>query len=130
MALTNLLLIITLTIWAEARGEPWAGKLAVASVIVNRARERDLTWEQVCFQPKQFSCWNNGGKKLWKQYETGECERNPAWRECVKIVRMLIDGILPATKFNHYHNPQLYQPAWAQKLRNVKQIGNHVFGTL
>ncbi|HSO43463.1 MAG TPA: cell wall hydrolase, partial [Rhodospirillales bacterium] len=48
------------TIWGEARGESEEGKLAVASVIANRATRpgwwgRDI--RSVCLATAQFSCW-------------------------------------------------------------------------
>ena len=55
------ILIIALTLMAEARGETSEGRRAVASVIWHRAHERNQTWEDVCLAPKQFSCWNDRG---------------------------------------------------------------------
>ena len=64
--------ILTLTVWAEARGEPEDGQRAVAYVILNRlaapkwwSQERndgieDNTIKAVCLDPWQFSCWNPG----------------------------------------------------------------------
>ena len=51
------------TIWAEARGEPLDGQIAVANVILNRARQGGWWGDDVagvCCKPKQFSCWNDG----------------------------------------------------------------------
>lgn len=53
--------ILARTIYGEARGEPWEGKIAVAWVVRNRA-ERGGWWgdtiREVCLKPWQFSCWN------------------------------------------------------------------------
>lgn len=50
------------TLWAECRGEPWVGQVAVACVIRNRVH--DARWPSnyadVVMQPRQFSCWNSG----------------------------------------------------------------------
>src|SRR5262245_52710004 len=48
-----------MTVWAEARGEPYAGQVAVARVIRNRVHQgwaKDVVG--VVLQPHQFSCWN------------------------------------------------------------------------
>ena len=55
--------IFAKTIWAEARGEPLEGQIAVANVILNRARQGGWWGDdiaEVCCKPKQFSCWNGG----------------------------------------------------------------------
>lgn len=48
------------TIYGEARGEPWQGKVAVAWVIQNRLKSRRWgnSYRSVVTAPKQFSCWN------------------------------------------------------------------------
>ena len=55
--------IFAKTIWAEARGEPLEGQIAVANVILNRARQGGWWGDDVagvCCKSKQFSCWNEG----------------------------------------------------------------------
>ena len=55
--------IFAKTIWAEARGEPLEGQIAVSNVILNRARQGGWWGDdvvKVCRKPKQFSCWNKG----------------------------------------------------------------------
>lgn len=51
------------TVYAEARGEPREGQIAVANVIINRALANKSYWggssiAGVCRQPYQFECWN------------------------------------------------------------------------
>ena len=53
--------IVALTILGEARGEGEKGMRGIAAVIVQRSKNRGLTYEQVCLQPWQFSPWNAGG---------------------------------------------------------------------
>ena len=52
--------IVAQTILAEARGDGRGGMYAVAACIKVRAQKRNLSFKQVCLQPKQFSCWNAG----------------------------------------------------------------------
>ena len=52
--------VMGLTIYAEARGEEFRGKLGVGTVIMERVEERD--WDgtnviDVCLWPYQFSCY-------------------------------------------------------------------------
>ena len=58
--MTNLVLIVALTIFGEAAGESVQGKRAVASVIWTRADGNQNALASVCKAPRQFSCWNDG----------------------------------------------------------------------
>lgn len=112
------------TLWAEARGESFRGKCAVASVIVTRAQERKLSLVQVCKQRKQFSCWNSGGPK---EYPWG----NKMWEQCLLISRDMHRGTFKRMgTWNHYYNPRLACPSWGNKMSNIKHVGNHKFGRL
>ena len=51
--------ILSYTIYAEARGEPYEGKRAVASVIATRALMLRRTMAEICLHEKQFSSWNS-----------------------------------------------------------------------
>lgn len=112
-------ILLALTIFYEARGEPFEGKAAVAQVVMNRVKDKRWpdTIEDVILQPKQFSCWNSR-----KPVE-------PRWfsqvfAACLETARMATAGKLPEAKWNHYYNPDLCTPSWAAD--GVK-IGNHVF---
>ena len=61
--------IVALTILGEARGEGEKGMRGIAAVIVQRSKNRGLTYEQVCLEPWQFSPWNAGGGKVKKESE-------------------------------------------------------------
>ena len=55
--------VMARTVFGEARGEPHEGRLAVAHVILNRARSGgwwDAGVSEVCLKRWQFSCWNPG----------------------------------------------------------------------
>lgn len=47
-----------LTLYLEARNQGKDGIAAVATVIVNRAEKWKRPIMEICFQPKQFSCYN------------------------------------------------------------------------
>lgn len=123
--------LLAMTIWAETRGEPFAGKLAVASVIVNRAHQRGTSYHAEIMRPYQFSCWNGyrGKHRMLKAYNGGQMT-GPAWVECKLVARMMMNRTLPKTKLTHYYNPKLCEPGWAAKLVGVKKIGRHIFGRI
>ena len=54
--------LMSQVVYAESKGEPYEGKVAVASVILNRALNNGFpnTIQGVVFQPKAFSCVVNG----------------------------------------------------------------------
>lgn len=114
---------VTWTLYHEARGESYAGKLAVATVIYNRSHERNLTLSQVCKQPWQFSCWNSS--------RTPTRVKSIVWNQCEQIAKSMIDGVFkPLDSWNHYYNPSLCTPSWGEKMYNVVVIQNHKFGKL
>ena len=54
------------TVWGEARGEDKEGRIAVASVILNRKNKQGWmgkTIIDVCLKKWQFSCWNENDPK-------------------------------------------------------------------
>src|SRR5262245_17380118 len=84
-------LIVAATVYGEARGEPVEGQIAVAQVINLRSAKRDITFQQVCLAPKQFSCWNEGDPN--RAVLLANLERSPAdlvWRQCVWVA----EGVL------------------------------------
>lgn len=118
--------IIADTIYKEAAGEPLLGKVAIATVIYNRSKERKLSLEQVCLQRKQFSCWNNGYKTV--------VLKNPAERAahvgCLEIEKQLLGNtFLPTGKWNHYHTLSV-KPVWTAQMKDVAVLGNHKFGRI
>ena len=117
------LLDVTWTLYEEAKGEPYRGIYAVASVIYTRSIERDLTLSSVCRQRGQFSCWNSGREP--RRYTNGE------WSQCEQIaLSMTQRAFRPLSDWNHFFNPKKSRPYWARKLKNKKRIGNHIFGRL
>ena len=114
------------TIYAEAEGESYQGKLAVASVIYNRAKGDTTKMVRVVTARKQFSCWDA---------RTPVQGKGQAWEDCLEIAQKMIDGSFqPSINANHYFNPKKCSPSWAYldkaKTRprpKVASIGNHVF---
>lgn len=114
------------TIMAEAEGESYEGKVAVAAVIYNRARDPrwwGTTVIDVCLTAKQFSCWNDASVRRNKIGEWGL--HQPIYRECM---RAAIEGVDrdPTNGADSYFAHALVTPRWARELTPLV-IGNHTF---
>ena len=116
--------VVADTIYLEARGEGEIGMLAVATTIYNRAKNKNKTFEQICLQPKQYSCWN--GSKTLKITPKNDLDRK-AYDLCIKIEESLLNGkFQPLGDWTHYYAYKVCNPSWAIGQKAVK-IGNHKF---
>lgn len=121
--------IMALTLYYEAAGESFAGKEAVASVIWNRSHGDVDAIEDVCLTPKQFSCWNPGGKAL-AAYAGETMPKGKAWADCKAIALRTIHGTFkPTGQWTHYHTTAV-NPRWSRSMRDVQVIGHHKFGRI
>lgn len=132
--------IIALTIYGEARGEPIEGQIAVGFVIRNRFysdQTKYKTYNQVCLEPKQFSCWN---------------QDDPNYNILTELAQKMIDGQsidVPMRQFmfiaegviytniytnvggnRYYLTTRMFdndRPIWAKNAKNVIIKGNQTF---
>lgn len=131
MSLQHEVDILARTIWAESRGEPFNGQVAVAWVIRNRSRDKRLRWSrvvsEVCTQPKQFSCWNEDDPNRPKLLAVGL--EDEAFVRAMGVACIVLCGDMPdASKgANHYFNPNVVIPSWAGRMEQTVTIGRHVF---
>jgi N-acetylmuramoyl-L-alanine amidase len=108
-------------IYFESKGEPLQGQLAVAEVILNRAKSGRFP-ASVCgviLQPGQFSFVRGGGFPPIARTSQG-------WREAVAITHVARNdewdsGVGKALFFH----ARRVSPGW--KLQRVAAVGNHVF---
>ncbi|WP_447965507.1 cell wall hydrolase [Nitrospira sp. Ecomares 2.1] len=118
--------LAALTIYLEARGESFAGKLGVAAVIRNRMTHKyhsDGTVKGTVLRAKQFEPWigRNPNEVKFDQTNRKMQESLLAWR-LVQDGRKVVDGAVL------FYNPKLVKtPHWAQVNRKVAQIGGHEF---
>ncbi|MBA3612459.1 MAG: cell wall hydrolase [Nitrospirales bacterium] len=118
--------LAALTIYLEARGESFAGKLAVAAVIRNRMTHKyhsDGTVKGTVLRAKQFEPWMGRNPEEVKFDQTNRIMQESllAWR-LVQDGRKVVDGAVL------FYNPQLVKtPRWAQVNRKVAKIGGHEF---
>ncbi|AVX20825.1 MULTISPECIES: cell wall hydrolase [Carboxydocella] len=106
---------------AEARGESFQGKVAVAAVVLNRVINDQFpdTVKEVILQKTrgtyQFSPVQDGAINL------------PADRESYEAVREALAGYDPTEGSLYFYNPQIATDTWIKTLPTSTMIGNHVF---
>ena len=122
--------ILSYTIYAEARGEPYKGQKAVASVIHTRSQLHKVSMVEVCLQEKQFSCWNSISE-VPAFYGPGKGLKFTdvkARNTCYTLAWLLVSGYGKWDHLTHFYNPAKASPSWRREMRDVRTIGNHVFG--
>ncbi|MCJ8203577.1 cell wall hydrolase [Pseudomonas sp. RGM2987] len=127
--------ILARTVWAEARGEGFAGQIAVAWAIRNRVEDgRENSWwgegyADVCQKPYQFSCWNKNDPN----YPFLSGIRQIPFRElaqCRIAADQVIDGRVsdPTCGATHYYALSIQVvPGWAAKAKQTLLLGHHIF---
>ena len=126
--------VLARTLYGEARGEPKAGKEAVACVILNRvakAKSAGGWWwgddvTSVCRKPWQFSCWNEADPNRAKLEAVDASNR--VFAACLKVARRALGGEIvdPTGGATHYHATGV-RPPWARGRAPSAEIGRHVF---
>lgn len=104
-------------IYAEARGEPYVGQVAIASVILNRVESPDFpnTIAGVIYQPWAFSVVNDGQINLTPN------------QTAYNAARDALNGWDPTYGSVFYYNPTTATSKWIFQRPVAVKIGNHVF---
>lgn len=110
-------------VYFEARGEPLEGQLAVAEVVLNRARSGRYpnTICAVVTQPAQFSFVRRGVIPRADR-------RSDAWRRAVGVARIAqaeASRLLPRNVLWYHAN--YVSPSWGRRLERNTRIGLHIF---
>jgi spore germination cell wall hydrolase CwlJ-like protein len=114
---------LAVAVYFEARGEPLTGQLAVAEVVLNRARSGKYP-PDVCAvvkQPWQFSFVRKG---VFPQADRS----SDAWKRAVAIAHVAQNKLaakLP-TDVLWYHADYV-APTWGKRLTRQAKIGLHIF---
>lgn len=114
------------TVMAEAEGESYEGKVAVAAVIYNRARQPrwwGVTIKDACLTSKQFSAWNDDNPRRNRIGEWGLMHKD--FRECFRAAIEAYDRD-PTSGADHYFAHDVVRPPWAEGFP-VRIIGRHTF---
>lgn len=126
------IMLLSMLIWGEARGEDVVGKQAVAWVVRNRVyatRRYGKGWTGVMLKKKQFSCFNEADanrekiKEIWFTMRT--------WTQFKISFNIAVEiyfgfGDDPTIGATHYFNKRL-APRWAKRMVRTAVIGSHVF---
>jgi len=102
---------------AEAKGEPYEGKVEVAAVVLNRVEHEQYpdTIEEVIYQERQFEPVENGAIN------------HPATPEAKQAVN---EALVEQGKDNqslNFYNPDIVESKWHESQTVTVVIGNHVF---
>ena len=104
-------------VYAEARGEPYAGQVAIASVVLNRMRSSSFpnTVSGVIYQKGAFTCVSDGQINL--------TPNDTAY----KAVNDALNGWDPTNGCLYYYNPATATSKWIWSLKVELTIGRHAF---
>ena len=110
-------------VYFESNGEPLAGQLAVARVVMNRAAsgQYPTSWCGVVKQKAQFSFVRAG---RFPRIDPA-CR---AWRKAQAITRIAIANASDSlTSDVLWYHADYVAPKWRNNLRRVEKIGAHIF---
>ena len=108
-------------IYAESRGEPLLGKIAVGNVVMNRVRSPQFpnTIYSVIFDKKYGVQFTPVATGAFYNYPTDEC---------IRAAKMVLEGTTVSTKVLYFMNPRIATSSWIAKNREFAfKIGNHSF---
>lgn len=110
-------------VYFESRGEPLAGQLAVAQVIINRA-ESGLFPSDYCgvvYQRSQFSFVKGGRMPAIKRGSL-------AWQQAAKIARIAHEGLWDSAAGDAlFFHAKYVKPSWSYRKQALATINTHIF---
>ncbi|MCK0129734.1 cell wall hydrolase [Erythrobacter sp. F6033] len=110
-------------VYFESRGEPLAGQLAVAQVVINRADDRRFpaSYCGVVYQRAQFSFVKNG---RMPRIKTGSA----AWDRAKSIARIAHEEMWESEAGEAvYFHANYVRPSWSRRKTRTAQIDTHIF---
>jgi len=110
-------------VYFEARGEPLAGQLAVAQVIVNRAEDARFpaSYCGVVRQRGQFSFMRG-------QHMPQARTRSAAWGRAVAIAQIAHQGLWQSEAGEAvFFHANYVRPGWSRRKTRLAQIDTHIF---
>jgi N-acetylmuramoyl-L-alanine amidase len=109
--------LLACVVYGEARGEPYAGQVAVAAVVLNRVASSKFpnSIAGVVYQPGAFTCVSDGQINLAPD------------DTAVRAARDAMNGWDPSGGAIYYYNPNTAQSAWIWSRPVIAVIGGHKF---
>lgn len=113
----NDLQLLAQAVYAEGRGEPYIGQVAIAAVILNRLESDEFpnSISGIIFQPLAFEAVADG--QIWLQPD--ETAR--------KAVQDALNGWDPSQGALYYFNPDRATSKWIWSRPQITRIGKHIF---
>ena len=104
-------------VYAEARGEPYTGQVAVAAVVLNRVKSASFpnTIAGVIYQPYAFTAVDDGQINLTPNFTA------------YKAAQDALNGWDPTYGCIYYFNPATATSSWIWSREQVVTIGKHIF---
>ena len=109
--------LLSRLVYAEARGEPYKGQVAVAAVVLNRVASSSFpnTISGVIYQSGAFDVVADGQINL------------SAEKTKKKAAQDALNGWDPTSGCIYYFNPKTATSSWIWSRPQVLTIGNHIF---
>ena len=109
--------LLARTVYAEARGEPYAGQVAVAAVVLNRVKSSKFpnTISSVVYQKGAFTAVDDGQINLTPN------------STAYKAANDALNGWDPTNGCLFYYNPATATSKWIWSLKVELTIGKHSF---
>lgn len=109
--------LLAKTIYAEGRGEPYVGQVAIGAVVMNRVRSASFpnTISGVVYQKGAFTAVDDGQINLAPN-ETA-----------MKAARDALNGWDPTGGALYYYNPAVATSSWIFDRQTMTVIGKHIF---
>ena len=111
------LYLLAKTIYAEGRGEPYTGQVAIGAVVLNRVRSPEFpnTISGVVYQRHAFTAVSDGQINLTPD------------DKAMKAAKDALNGWDPTGGALYYYNPAVATSAWIFDRQTITVIGKHVF---
>jgi len=116
--------------WAEGRGEPEIGRIAIVNVVMNRVKKKGWMGHDVrsvLTKPYQFSCLLLSDPNRPKLMAI--TEKDKIYAGCLAIAAEGLAGTLEDVTggATSYYAKSIPRPKWAANADPLITIGNHVF---
>lgn len=125
------LFIAARTLWGEARGEDYSGRLAVAHVFLNRWRtskgqfRKDDTLATTCLRHVQFTVWTKNDPNFSKMMSVDLNDYD--FRACIVVILQAYDSDLDPTKGARHYHTRAVVPPWSVGHTPCYETEGHVF---
>ncbi len=109
--------LLARTIYAEGRGEPYSGQVAIGAVVLNRVKSPDFpnTVAGVVYQKNAFTAVTDGQINLTPD------------DKAMRAAKDAINGWDPSGGAIYYYNPAVATSSWIFDRQTIAVIGKHVF---